>query len=151
MSEREGVNEREETVGDDEAVELVGELLALAQRWVGPRVGHPLTPGCERLAGRPSDARVGREAGLPSATDRDEFSNKRCDAGGHRTGDNPYMSRSTIQVLSKRDPRIGPIAGVLQRPSDGDLKAFTGWSLLTQMPLGGRALRDRPVTPRRRL
>ena len=39
------------------------------------------------------------------------------------------MSRSTIQVLSKRDPRVEPIAGVLQRPSDGDLE---GWLQLTQ-------------------
>lgn len=76
---------------------------------------------------------------------------KRLDAGGHRTVDNPYMSRSTIQVLSKRDPRVEPIAGVLQRPSDGDLKPFTGWLQLTQIPVGGQALRDRPVTPRRRL
>jgi hypothetical protein len=44
--------------------------------------------------------------------------------------DNPHMSRSTIQVLSKLDPRVEPIAGVLQRPSDGDL---TGWLQLTQM------------------
>ena len=44
------------------------------------------------------------------------------------------MSRSTILVLSKLDPRVEPIAGVLQRPSDGDLKAFTGWPPLTQMP-----------------
>ena len=66
-------------------------------------------------------------------------------------GDNPHMSRSTIQVLSKCDPRVEPIAGVLQRPSDGDLKPFTGWPQLTQMPVGGQALRDRPVTPRRRL
>jgi len=43
------------------------------------------------------------------------------------------MSRSTILVLSKLGPRVEPIAGVLQRPLDGDLKAFTGWSLLTQM------------------
>ena len=43
------------------------------------------------------------------------------------------MSRSTILVLSKLDPRVEPIAGVLQRPSDGDLKAFTGWRLLTEM------------------
>ena len=40
------------------------------------------------------------------------------------------MSRSTIQVLSKLDPRVEPIAGVLQQPSDGDL---TGWQQLTQM------------------
>jgi hypothetical protein len=40
------------------------------------------------------------------------------------------MSRSTIQVLSKLDPRVEPIAGVLQRPSDGDLP---GWLQLTQM------------------
>ena len=43
------------------------------------------------------------------------------------------MSRSTIQVLSKLDPRVEPIAGVLQRPSDGDLKPFAGWLELTQM------------------
>ena len=73
---------------------------------------------------------------------------KRLDAGGHRTVDNPHMSRSTIQDLSKLDPGVEPIAGVLQRPSDGDL---TGWFQLTQMPVGGQALRDRPVTPRRRL
>jgi len=47
--------------------------------------------------------------------------------------DNPHMARSTILVLSKLDPRVEPIAGVLQRPSDGDLKAFTGWRLLTEM------------------
>jgi hypothetical protein len=61
------------------------------------------------------------------------------------------MSRSTIQVLSKLDPRVEPIAGVLQRPSDGDLKPFAGWLELTQMPVGGRVLCDRPVTARRRL
>ena len=43
------------------------------------------------------------------------------------------MARSTILVLSKLDPRVEPIAGVLQRPSDGDLKAFTDWRLLTEM------------------
>jgi hypothetical protein len=41
------------------------------------------------------------------------------DVGGHRTVDNPYMSRSTIQVLSKRDPRVEPIAGVVLRHPDG--------------------------------
>jgi hypothetical protein len=46
--------------------------------------------------------------------------------------DNPRISRSTILALSKLDPRVQPIAGV-QRPSDGDLKALTGWALLTQM------------------
>jgi hypothetical protein len=43
------------------------------------------------------------------------------------------MSRSTIQRVSKLDPRVGPIAGVLQRASDRDLKPFTGWLQLTQM------------------
>jgi hypothetical protein len=46
------------------------------------------------------------------------------------TVNNPRISRSTILVLSKLDPRVEPIAGVLQRPSDGDL---TGWLQLTQM------------------
>jgi hypothetical protein len=54
------------------------------------------------------------------------------------------MSRSTILVLSKLDPRVEPIAAVLQRPADGDLKAFTGWPLLTPDARGGQALRDRP-------
>ena len=60
------------------------------------------------------------------------------------------MSRWTILVLSKLDPRVEPIAGVMQRPSDGDLKVSTGWPLLTQMLEAVQALRDRPVTPRHR-
>ena len=61
------------------------------------------------------------------------------------------MSRS-IRVLSKRDPagradRRRPVSDhqmVISSP-------FTGWLQLIQMPVGGQALRDRPVTPRRRL
>ena len=45
------------------------------------------------------------------------------------------MSRSAIQVLSKLGPPVEPIAGVLQRPSDGDL---TGWLQLTQLLEAGR-------------
>jgi hypothetical protein len=58
---------------------------------------------------------------------------KRSDAGGHGTVDNPYMSRSTILVLSKLEPRVAPIVGVLQRPSDRNLKAVTGSPVPTQM------------------
>jgi len=47
--------------------------------------------------------------------------------------DNPHMSRTPILVVSKLDPRVEPIAGVLQRPSDGDLKALAGWPLPTRM------------------
>ena len=61
------------------------------------------------------------------------------------------MSPSTIQVPLELGPGVEPIAGILQQPPDGDPKPFTGWLQLTQMPVGGQALRDRPVTPRRRL
>jgi hypothetical protein len=60
------------------------------------------------------------------------------------------MSPSTIQVLLELGPGVEPIAGILQKPRDGDPKPFTGWLQLTNAR-GDQTLRDRLVTPRHRL
>jgi hypothetical protein len=43
------------------------------------------------------------------------------------------MSSSTIQVLLELGPGVEPIAGILQKPRDGDPKPFTGWLQLAKM------------------
>jgi hypothetical protein len=58
---------------------------------------------------------------------------KRSDAGGHRTVDNPRMSRATIggsvEARSARRADRGRPAATIS----GDLKAFAGWPVLSQM------------------
>jgi hypothetical protein len=61
------------------------------------------------------------------------------------------MSRSTIQVLSNAIRASSRSQASCSDHQTVISSPFTGWLQLTQMPLGGQALRDRPVTPRRRL
>jgi hypothetical protein len=42
------------------------------------------------------------------------------------------MSRSTIRLLVELDLGVEPIAGIVQRPPNGDPVRFVGWLQLTQ-------------------